>query len=401
MSVHLQPEHLEKARTLVDEAHARRGLAPLDIPRFWADNERACRDPFAADCPQVALGLNMSYECMFAELGVPEDWYRHYHDPAWVRSIAGPYNDKAERIVGRRLLDERPPDLPELTWPQPRELHDVFEAENVFHGDSFWLKQCANTPGGLAALLDRVERRLDGGLRAFLLPPEWGREGARLRRLGVPSPIYRSQRGPVTFATSIYGAENLIYLILDNPALAERFRDVLTRAILERARILDEERGWRSPADAGRGWSWADDNSCLLNKEMYDFFAKPVLAAVFTRYAPEPGDLRHQHSDSDMAQHLETLGELGLTGANFGPNLTVSQIRRHLPRAVIQGQIAPFTFSRNQEANLVAETIRDCEMARPYRGLLLATAGSINNGSRLTGLRLVMAAIQRYGRYAP
>ena len=31
--------------------------------------------------------------------------------------------------------------------------------------------------------------------------------------------------------------------------------------------------------------------------------------------------------------------------------------------------------------------------------LVFATAGSINNGSRLTGMRLIMAAIQRYGRY--
>jgi uroporphyrinogen decarboxylase len=101
-----------------------------------------------------------------------------------------------------------------------------------------------------------------------------------------------------------------------------------------------------------------------------------------------------------MAQHLPTLGELGLNACNFGPNLTVAQIRRHLPRAVIHGQIAPFTFSRNEEINLVAEVIRDCEMARATgRGLVLTTAGSINNGSRLSGMRLIMAAIQRFGRY--
>jgi hypothetical protein len=27
------------------------------------------------------------------------------------------------------------------------------------------------------------------------------------------------------------------------------------------------------------------------------------------------------------------------------------------------------------------------------------TAGSINNGSRLTGMRLIMSAIQHFGRY--
>jgi len=50
--------------------------------------------------------------------------------------------------------------------------------------------------------------------------------------------------------------------------------------------------------------------------------------------------------------------------------------------------------------NLVAEFLRDFEMVKESRGLLFATAGSINNGSRLTGLRLIMSAIQRHGRYA-
>jgi len=39
------------------------------------------------------------------------------------------------------------------------------------------------------------------------------------------------------------------------------------------------------------------------------------------------------------------------------------------------------------------------EQAKAARGLNFTTAGSINNGSRLTGMRLLMAAIQRHGRY--
>ena len=42
---------------------------------------------------------------------------------------------------------------------------------------------------------------------------------------------------------------------------------------------------------------------------------------------------------------------------------------------------------------------RTAEMARETRGLNFTTAGSINNGSRLTGMRLLMAAVERYGRY--
>jgi hypothetical protein len=42
---------------------------------------------------------------------------------------------------------------------------------------------------------------------------------------------------------------------------------------------------------------------------------------------------------------------------------------------------------------------RDYEMSLEKRGVVFATAGSINNGSRLTGMRLIMAAIQEFCRY--
>jgi uroporphyrinogen decarboxylase len=84
---------------------------------------------------------------------------------------------------------------------------------------------------------------------------------------------------------------------------------------------------------------------------------------------------------------------------NFGPTLTVSRIREHLPRAAISGQLAPFTYMRNEEERIVLEFLRDFEMAREKRGLIFAPAGSISQGTRLSSMRMAMAAIQRYGRY--
>jgi uroporphyrinogen decarboxylase len=211
-------------------------------------------------------------------------------------------------------------------------------------------------------------------------------------------PVYRGQRGPVTFATSLCGAEGLIFLILDRPDVAERLRDTIVRAMLAKGRIQDEEAGY-TPQTAPRGFGFADDNCALLTPEMYEFFGYPILKAMFDRYSPDSGDRRHQHSDSDMGHLLPILARVGLTRVNFGPNLTVAEIRKHLPRAVIDGQLAPFTYSRNEEANMVAEFLRDFEMAREKRGLCFAAAGSVNNGSRLTGMRLLMSAVQRYGRY--
>jgi uroporphyrinogen decarboxylase len=394
MSVHVTSAHLARAERLVARARAHDGLAPLDTDAFWAAQDRAMKDPWAADLPLAPMGLRMSSECMFDELRESEDWYRLQHDGEYRTTLERRYNDLAQRIVGRRLFGESLPN-PQHRWPTVGSLADLFEARNEWRGWSYWLKQAAHTPDELAALLDRVEQRL-ATPRAWLLPPCWAEEKVRLTALGRKPALYRSQRGPVTFAMSVYGVENLIFLIADRPELAARFRDLIRRAMLERARVLDEEAGY-TPETAPRGFYFLDDNCALLNAEMYEFFGYPILQGVFARHSPGPAHQRGQHSDSDMAHLLPLLGRLGMTLANFGPNLTVSQIREHLPRAVIHGQLAPFTFSRHEEINMVAEFFRDAEMARERRGLVFATAGGVNAGSRLVGLRLIMAAIQEFG----
>ncbi|RKX35154.1 MAG: hypothetical protein DRP71_04575 [Verrucomicrobia bacterium] len=397
MSVYLQPHQLSQAEKLVQETQANGGLAPVDLDQFWADDEMADGDPFSPDCPQPKLGLaNMARECLFAELGLEEDWYRIYHDNQYECELSKRYNDVAERIVGRRLLNEIPGD-PTRIWPKIRMLHDIFEAENVWQGDSYWILHSAESPRELSNLLDRVEKRLEN-LRDFILPEGWGEEKARLVALGEQVPAYRGQRGPVTFATSVYGPENLIFLIHDDKPLAARFRDLILQSILGLARVLDEEAGL-TPDTSERGFGWADDNCALLNEEMYAFFGYPILEAVFARYSPSPRDRRAQHSDSGMAHLLPVLSGLNFNSLNLGPTVRADEIRKYHPNAVIEGQLAPFTFSRNEEVNIVAEFLRDFEMTKDTRGLSFMTAGSINNGSRLTGMRLIMAAIQRYGRY--
>jgi len=387
-------EHTAQARALVEEMHANDGLAPVDLERFWEDQEAAIRDPFGAAIPQVPLGAILTGECVYDELGIPEDFWRYEHDEEWRLSVNKQYNDRAERIVGRRILSEKRSD-PSMQYPRVKELHDLFEAENIWHDQSWWLQQSANTPDELEALLDRVEGR---DIRRFILPENWDEEKARLTALGVKPPLYRDQRGPVTFACSIFGAENLIFLIMEKPDLAARFSRVILNAMLEIGRVLDEEAGY-TPETAPHGFGFRDDNCCLLRPDMYELFAYPILKGVFDRYSPNLEDLRHQHSDSPMEHLLPRLGKLDLNGTNFGPTVMVDTIREHLPRAVIEGQLAPFTYSRNEEENIVLEFLRDFEMAREKRGLVFMTAGSINNGTRLTSMRLAMAAIQRYGRY--
>jgi uroporphyrinogen decarboxylase len=386
--------HLKLARELVNETRANDGLAPLDLERFWADQDVSRKAPFDPKSPQCPLGIMMSDECLFDELGVAEDMWRLHNDHEWTAQLRKAYNDKSEKIVGRRLLNEKRGD-PKLQYPGVKGLADVFEAKNEWHSGSWWLQKSAHSEDELKALLDRVEAC---SIRKFILPPNWAEEKERLMKLGVKPGLYRGQRGPVTFAMSVYGVEEMIFLIMDNPDLAVRFRNAILKTMLEIARVRDEEAGYTAET-APHNFAFCDDNCCMLNPRMYELFGYPILKGIFERYAPNPGDSRYQHSDSAMGHLLPLLAKVKLTGTNFGPTVTVAEIRSHLPKAVIDGQLAPFTFSRNEEEKIVLEFLRDFEAAKAARGLVFCTAGSINNGSRLTGMRLIMAAIQRYGRY--
>ena len=97
-------DHRKKSESLVAEMRSNDGLAPVDIERFWADQEIAAADPFGGSIAQVPIGELVTSECVFEELGIEQDWYRHYHDREWLGSISKTYNDQAEPIIGRRAL---------------------------------------------------------------------------------------------------------------------------------------------------------------------------------------------------------------------------------------------------------------------------------------------------------
>jgi uroporphyrinogen decarboxylase len=375
------------------EAGRKSGLQRcVDLERFWADNAPALRDPFSPAIPQFPLGLVMGYEAVFAELGYPFNLRRLEEDYDFARSSARAYNDKAEQIVGRRLLDEAAFD-PSRRFPKVRPLEELFGCRNVWQSESWWALQAADSAQQLEMLLDRVERM---DVEAEMFPPEWERACRRIfDQHGLRPFLKPDLRGPVTLATSVFGVENLIYLILDAPALAWRFRDAIKDLALQYYRIC---RRVSDPQRMTPGFSFRDDNCQMLTPAMYEQFGLPILQAIFAEFAPGPNDRRYQHSDSDMGHLLPVLAQANLNAVNFGPKVRFAQIRQHMPRAVVHGTLAPFTLMRNDEDAIIAEVRRDMDEARPTRGLVIETAGSVNDGSLLSSMRTVMWAIQTYGR---
>ena len=372
-------------------------MKPVDLEQFWADDALAHEDNcFSDKAPQVALGIRMSDECVFAELNEPGNPWGETPRERRIE-LNTRYNDLAEKIVGRRLLREDFPTADEIL-PPLKGIGEVFEGRYEFDGNVTWLHGSCSTPEELEAMLDRVDK-LD--LRDFILPDNWYAKKKRIyEHYGKRPALWRHVRGPVTLATSIFGAENLIFLYYDAPELFERFSQTILRVIKAYIEVSTEEAGY-TMVTAPHGFSFADDDCNLFTPEMYEVFGYPVLKEVFSICSPNPEDNRYQHSDSAMGHLLPILGRLNLTGCNFGPTVTVAEIRRHMPRTRIDGQLAPFTFMRNNEEDIIAEVRRDCEMAKAsgIKGLNISTAGSINNGSLLTSMRAVMYAIQTYGRY--
>lgn len=373
-------------------------MLEVDLEQFWKDDEIAHKDNcFYEGAPQVALGIRMSDECVFAELDEEGDPWGITTRERRIE-LNKRYNDKAEKIVGKRLLRETFPNEDE-TFPKIKRIGEVFEGKyELGHKTGEWLYSNIQTSKELEKMLDRVDK-LD--LREFMLPANWEKEKKRIyEKYGTRPGLLRHVRGPVTLATSIYGVENLIYLYYDAPELYKRFSNTILRIILEMSKIMDEEAGYEI-GKAPSGFSFADDNCCLLTAEMYEEFGLPVLEKVFEYYSPNPNDNRYLHADSAMGHLLPLLAKVNLTGCNFGPTVLVDEIRKYMPHTRIDGCLAPYTFMNNNQEAIIAEVKRDCEMIKQTgtKGLNLTTAGSINNGSSLESMRAVMYAIQTYGRY--
>lgn len=374
----------------------------LDLEQFWKDDELAHKDNcFYEFSPQVAFGLGLYDEDVFAELGVPG--FPHGNNPPELMyEYCCRYNDKAEKIIGKRILSEEHPANHEK-FP-PIKLHgEVFGGQYIYKSDMYWLVSDIDTPQKLEKMLDRVERM---NLREFILPANWETEKQRIfEETGErPSPWWYGHRvrGPVTLAMSIYGVENTIFLMYDEPDLAHRFFQAISDVLIGYIDIANAEAGEELLRSKHWGYRFNDDNCCMLTPELYEEYAYPILKRVFEYACPDPKvDCRYQHSDSAMGHLLPILSRLDFMGVNFGPTVLFDEIRKYMPHTRVDGCLDPLLLLTNDEDAVIAQVRRDCEMAKASgtKGLCIDAAGSVNNGTKLTTVRAIMYAIQQYGRY--
>ena len=371
-------------------------LYPVDLERFWQDNEASLGKPFSIDKPQVPMSLRTSEGCIWQELGMEPD-PRYYDDPEIHLRLNALYNQKALEVVGRKILPETfiPP---QNRFPRPMRIEEIFGSQirriegSATIGYADWVVESIHSIRDLEERLEYVES-LD--LSAIVFPEGFDEARERQRaQYGVQRGLGGGIRGPVTAAMSLCGVENVILWLIDYPRQMARFRDLLAQKIVELCTLLRQRTG--TPM---HGFSFSDDNCAMLSPALYERFGLPILEHVFGVFCSDEGDRRYQHSDSEMTHLLPLLARVHLHGANFGPTVDPRAIRREMSRTVIHGQLPPFTFSRGTPQEIAQAVRRDIEWVGGDGGLVVTTAGSVNPGSRLAGLRAAMYAIQTYGRY--
>lgn len=360
----------------------------IDMKAFWEENNR-CMEKFSTNKSRVPLHFWLDDHFIFEEAHIPST-LKYYKDEEYRLEIHRYYNDRFEKLLGRRYYDES---------PAPRINPVRFEVTmgsrwQLTEGGTPWLESDVKDIEDVKHLIDRMSE-LD--LRKEVLPEGWHEEKERFEtetgkkiRLGS-----LGSRGPCTMATSILGTENTCIFIMEAPEIMDEFFKLLCTRLIEYNWLLKKETGEMSIG----GYWLTDDNSYLFPPAQYERFCAPFLDRLFKEFAPDPKHTRFQHSDSSMGHLMGILNDLGVNDVNFGPSIHPLEIRKAMPKAYIQGQIPPFTLRNGTPEEIIDTVRRDIESVGQDGGLMECPAGSVAAGTPLENLRIYMWAVQTYGRY--
>jgi uroporphyrinogen decarboxylase len=355
----------------------------LDVQAFWEENEQCWG--LTRDKPRCALLFSPDDHWLFEFMAVPST-LRYYQDKAYRDDLHCQTNAVTREVVGRTFFEED-------SWQhQPHRIENLFDCFFTYtEGATPWLTPATDDPDEFARILDKAEAT---DVAAWALPPAYLEEWeARKARGGTLPKLGDGSRGPATIMTSILHAETAIYWMYDHPDLMRRFRDILATKMVELNEALREFSGNTEP-----GWWITDDNSALLNRDLYHEFCFPVLEKVLAAMAP-PGSRRYQHSDSSMGHLLDEQRALGITSTNYGPEVDAGYIREKLPDAEIQGQLPPLMLRNDSPETIRERVISDFQKAGASGRMVITTAGSLAAGTGVGRMRWLMQIVQEDCRY--
>jgi len=355
----------------------------FDLKAFWEENRR-CSDRFTTDKPRLALSLGIGEDVIKSVAGVTNH-PRFYKDYAYQQRVRAQAGEIIERETGIAIGPAI--NAGSVTFAS------LFGGEVVYPDNAPpWIRPVIHHQDDIRAAI----RRVDGAdLRTLGIMPWWLEWRQRiLDEYGVDMTTGYSFHGPATMSAMLCGTTRFLYLVYDYPELMRE----LYRAIEETGlRFMREMREFMGLSMRGMGVY--DDDSALLSPKLFAEYEYPVLERWYAAFCPDPADRRYFHSDGDMSHLLDLLRQLGVSHVNLGPQVDLLRIRERMPRTVIHGHIPPFLVRNGNPDEIAALIARQFRQVGHDGGMVVETAGSLNEGTPLENMRAMMVAVDRHCRF--
>jgi len=368
----------------VPGAALREAILSLDVQAFWRENAR-CVERFSTNKPRVPVVFHLGEDWIKSVMNVyPHD--RFYLDHDYQQTVRLACDRIAQERLGRRIG-------PGIDLGSPM-YASLFGGRVVFPETAPpWIEPVIHDPRrDIPPLIDRMDKvdLLEQGLM-----PTWLERRERiLQEYGVTINRGTGCHGSATMGAMLCGTTRFALFLYDYPDLMHTLMDCIARTMIRFMEICRKTFGLSM-----RGCAIYNDDAALLSPKMYAEFGFPVEKAIYDRFCPDPEDDRYLHADSAMTHLLPALNELCIHRVNLGPTVDPLDIRREMPNTVVCGQVPPFVVRNGTPEEVVAAARKDIEAVGADGGLVLTTAGSVNEGTPIINLLALMYATHQYGRY--
>lgn len=355
----------------------------LDVHAFWEEN-RLCSAEFTTRKPRLRLSMGIGEDLIKSIAGVT-DHRRFYNDFDYQQAVRAQVSAILDRELGFTIGPAA--NVGSVTYSS------LFGGEVVYTEHTPpWIEPVIADKDDILPLI----RRMDGAdLTRRGIMPRWLDWRQRiLDGWGVNIALGSSFHGPATLSAMLCGTTRFIYLMQDEPALMkELYRCIEDTGI----RFMREMR--QLTGLSMRGLAIYDDDSALLSPRLFAEFEYPVFDRWYREFSPDAGDYRFLHSDGNMTHLLGFLNDLKIGHVNLGPASDIAYIREKMPRTVIHGHIPPLLLRNGTPEEIIARVREDFRKVGHDGGVVVDTAGSINDHTPLENLRALMYAVERYCRF--
>ena len=352
----------------------------VDPAAFWQEN-RQCSHRYTAEKPRLALSLSIGEDVIKSIVGVTEH-PRFYNDFEFQQETRAKASVILEREIG-------------LTAGPAINAGSVIYA-SLFGGEVIypdnappWIRPVIYSKDDIAAVIQRVQ---DADLLELGIMPRWLAWRCRIQEeYGVNLGMGTGFHGPATIAAMLCGTTTFLLFLYDYPDLMHELYRTIEKVGIRFMREMRVLTGLPM-----QGMAVYDDDSALLSPTLFAEFEYPVLDRWYSEFCPNPEDRRYVHSDGNMSHLLDMLCQLGIRHVNLGPQVDLVALREAMPETVIHGHVPPFLVRNGTPEQIVASVAADFQRVGHDGGMVIATAGSLNEGTLMENIRALMCAVAEY-----